>query len=706
MSKQPAVGDTLYSIKEKSHCKVISVNERSGYLTCETESGKRMRAAKFLDKNFTWNSPSIDTKARDQPLSPLAQRVLPTPDTAAPAETRKKPASQGPAIASNILENSTPLKSRDSTIKDIDPTSTLPLPADTKTSKQPSPAEAEKQKPTDPSAKAAATKPKPPAATLEPLVPFSKQPAVGDTLYSIKEKSHCKVISINETSGYLTCETESGKHMRAAKFLDKNFTWKPPSPDTTEPPSTGGSKPPAPPPAPPAEAKKQTPKQPPATMATSKPKPESRKAILEPLVLRKSTSSSTHFNHWMEVKAPFPNSACKDYLPPNCTFTKNTLIEFAEPRDERGGVTWNKRDFTSREWEQQLQLWEETFPVVSQGKRPPYMEPAKEKEGALTKARENMTSFEKCANIPKYGSSKFLGWKIDRYGNVINHTAFNKSLTFYDVDHIWPWSRGGRSVNENFECVHYHANRTVKNAKLIQRLSLSEMQTGISAAQFDELMKYCMVRSKGERTHTHKAQVNKSLVLSWLVRAPDKGESIGVAWKDANLQTGEDMWNFLEERFQSDTQKPPPVKEQQPTRKQPPLVARAPAPASAAGKILVFHRLNTIEIHKSPASFQIHTATGEKNRGTDREGKSFWQINGFSWDNGLGWIRAVSSPADRQRVMKNIKSTVSEYTSYSIEETTVDEEERRRATNGKQVAKEKAPKALLLEPLLQRAASC
>ena len=52
--------------------------------------------------------------------------------------------------------------------------------------------------------------------------------------------------------------------------------------------------------------------------------------------------------------------------------------------------------------------------------------------------------------------------RCDAYGNVVALHAKGDAVCSFDVDHIFPWSRGGLSVPVNLMAVYWGANRHVK----------------------------------------------------------------------------------------------------------------------------------------------------------------------------------------------------------------------------------------------------
>jgi hypothetical protein len=92
------------------------------------------------------------------------------------------------------------------------------------------------------------------------------------------------------------------------------------------------------------------------------------------------------------------------------------------------------------------------------------------------------------------GASSF---RCDAYGNVVSLVAANFSLTNFDVDHCFPWSRGGLSEMENARALHAGANRHRKGAHLL--VDAGRMVTGLSAADFRDLVD-AVIRLVRERT--------------------------------------------------------------------------------------------------------------------------------------------------------------------------------------------------------------
>ena len=134
-------------------------------------------------------------------------------------------------------------------------------------------------------------------------------------------------------------------------------------------------------------------------------------------------------------------------------------------------------------------------------------------------------------------------FREDMYGNVISLDAMdNGALTYFDVDHVFPWSRGGRSVMANFEAVQFSANRWPKSDRLVAELnndfnnSDRERCTlrGINREQFYNLMEYAInnvhsratgdMKAADRKTIEHKNRTEREdavrMVKNWLCRPP------------------------------------------------------------------------------------------------------------------------------------------------------------------------------------------
>lgn len=56
--------------------------------------------------------------------------------------------------------------------------------------------------------------------------------------------------------------------------------------------------------------------------------------------------------------------------------------------------------------------------------------------------------------------------RSDPYGNVVALEARGSCVCAFEVDHIFPWARGGLSVPANFMALYWRSNRNVKNDRV------------------------------------------------------------------------------------------------------------------------------------------------------------------------------------------------------------------------------------------------
>ena len=142
-------------------------------------------------------------------------------------------------------------------------------------------------------------------------------------------------------------------------------------------------------------------------------------------------------------------------------------------------VTWNDAKYTVKEWEEKVKGWNISYPVKQEKE---LRETAKFKAYIPSGVRKICWHnadfcFFYYASIPKPFRKDFA---TDAFGNVIRNDVPNMSLLFFDVDHIFPWARGGLSDPRNFWALHYYANRYVKNDNILQDMNAQDLQVGLT----------------------------------------------------------------------------------------------------------------------------------------------------------------------------------------------------------------------------------
>ncbi len=109
-------------------------------------------------------------------------------------------------------------------------------------------------------------------------------------------------------------------------------------------------------------------------------------------------------------------------------------------------------------------------------------------------------------------------FRVDMFNNVVMNKCSTKAVCVWEVDHIFPWSRSGCSVQTNFAGVQWDANNK-KGYKIIQGMDpgpecASELQVGLSSDALVTLFMIC------EQVLPHTLQN----VRAWQDRAGRAGE--------------------------------------------------------------------------------------------------------------------------------------------------------------------------------------
>lgn len=89
----------------------------------------------------------------------------------------------------------------------------------------------------------------------------------------------------------------------------------------------------------------------------------------------------------------------------------------------------------------------------------------------------------------KFGLDNGDEFRLDHYGNVLALKAEKSSLTQWDVDHIFPYSKGGLSKLGNLRIILSRANRIVKRDRFEALIQPEKMKIGISVEQLYDLEK-------------------------------------------------------------------------------------------------------------------------------------------------------------------------------------------------------------------------
>ena len=136
------------------------------------------------------------------------------------------------------------------------------------------------------------------------------------------------------------------------------------------------------------------------------------------------------------------------------------------------------------------------------------------------------------------------------YGNVVaTRLLFSDSaLCAFDVDHIFCWSRGGRSVRANFAAVQWDANRRVKSDELVPALNPADMACGLAPEQFAALMAHAETLAGGKGNRRDIASL-QDRVKGWLTRGPSKGRSLSRFRTLMPSHDGATLWAFFRQHY-------------------------------------------------------------------------------------------------------------------------------------------------------------
>ncbi len=231
-----------------------------------------------------------------------------------------------------------------------------------------------------------------------------------------------------------------------------------------------------------------------------------------------------------------------------------------------GHVNWNGKQYTPEQWKQKVNEWERRFPHIKDenGNTVHPNETENVRTTAQRKARDFCWQKLPQINISSQKCPQKLRniFRVDMYGNVVAHPEHtsDSALCCFDVDHCFPWCRGGRSVKENFAAVQWDAKRRVKSDKLIQTLHKDKMSCGLQLKQFEALMEH--VKNQSGRSRDTKADFD--MVKYWLTTSPKAGKALSdfqgkfSEWKKSTKRSdgkkckksaGKELWDFFRHHF-------------------------------------------------------------------------------------------------------------------------------------------------------------
>lgn len=230
-------------------------------------------------------------------------------------------------------------------------------------------------------------------------------------------------------------------------------------------------------------------------------------------------------------------------------FTKTTVRELPEYTNDK--VFWGVKEYSQNEWMNQLQTWEQAYPnvVCKIGKQHSTRHETASFRSSQTCDVININyCWDSLSHTHKCIPSKYRDmFRVDMYQNVVSILASDGSLCKFDVDHVFPWCRGGRSVRSNFVACQHDANRRVKSDKLLQSLSANEMNCGLTPRQFSALLQYADLKSEEKGGGRRDKQFYRDIATQWLLRSPRNGHAL-TNFKESvhGSEDGEKLWSFFE----------------------------------------------------------------------------------------------------------------------------------------------------------------
>jgi len=228
-------------------------------------------------------------------------------------------------------------------------------------------------------------------------------------------------------------------------------------------------------------------------------------------------------------------------FPPEFTEVSVKALARAEGDDT---VRWGRQTYTLQEWQHKLADWQKAYPNITRSDGSAPHETASYRTTQTTSPEIIKKCFDKCkrptwpANLSGPSRTLLDQFRVDMWGNMIclpasaGGLAQNDALCFFDVDHTFPFSRGGRSVLKNFEAMQCCANRYVKSDRLVQTLDPRAMHCGISAAQLLALVQWADSAEKVKDTKKLRKQIEV-----WLTGSPRHGQSFCAFQKDVKQST-------------------------------------------------------------------------------------------------------------------------------------------------------------------------
>ena len=221
-------------------------------------------------------------------------------------------------------------------------------------------------------------------------------------------------------------------------------------------------------------------------------------------------------------------------------------------------IEFDGKTYTEAEWEAQMKEWLVKYPNLKQKDKSSRWESEAFRATQCSSAAIIDACWDACKSadlwVPVDLKSHGKAWnllqdfRIDMYGSVVTHKSIAQkdALTNFDVDHIFPFCRGGRSLPANFAAVQCAANRHVKSDSMLQMLDPINMQAGLMPEQLIAMLRV-VIKAAGKERNTAAGWIQD--IKTWITTPPRNKDGFSDFQKDvARSLDGEVLVKYFSDR--------------------------------------------------------------------------------------------------------------------------------------------------------------
>ncbi|CAL8470412.1 g9954 [Coccomyxa elongata] len=204
---------------------------------------------------------------------------------------------------------------------------------------------------------------------------------------------------------------------------------------------------------------------------------------------------ATASRYWWQVDgladASFPQNSATLRRRIQVTKQWSHVFDHIGSMEGKPGVRYLGRHLSADEAAKLRQQWQDRYPKVwhsdkgGNGRETPQQRAsATASKKVRTAAWDDLLALEASERIPLPWHMRY---RSDPYGNVVALDARGSSVSAFEVDHTFPWARGGLSLPANFMALFWRSNRIIKRDKIPTAMTseeLNSMQYGLSVDQF------------------------------------------------------------------------------------------------------------------------------------------------------------------------------------------------------------------------------